>query len=218
MTTLEDLRILDLSEAVAGAYCTALFAGYGADVIFLERPSGSALRETPDWERLGGGKRSVTLDIETEDGRKLFRRLVEQANVVVATYTDGTMERLGLSFTELHSIKRRIILVSLPPRRNEDTAFALLTGLNAFSATAIAAHNADAYEVPQHIKVAAEQCIAAASESSVAPPEHPPFYMSEVEWVAAPVPGLGEHTDEFLVEELGLGNDDLEQLRATGVI
>ena len=56
MTTLEDLRVLDLSEGVAGAYCAALFAGYGADVIAIEAPSGNPLRRERGMGAAGGGK------------------------------------------------------------------------------------------------------------------------------------------------------------------
>src|SRR2546422_9820222 len=103
-TTLSDLRVLDLSDGVAGAYCTKLFAGYGADVIALEPPSGHPLRrhgpfargvphhETGAlWLYLATNKRSVTLDINTRTGQRLFRRMVEEANVIVEPLAPGFM-------------------------------------------------------------------------------------------------------------------------------
>src|SRR5437667_145542 len=116
-TSLSDLRVLDFSDGVAGAYCTKLFAGYGADVIALEPPAGHPLRrhgpfartstrprphgfphrETGAlWLYLATGKRSVTLDIATRTGQRLFRRMVEEANVIVESFPPGRMAALGL--------------------------------------------------------------------------------------------------------------------------
>jgi crotonobetainyl-CoA:carnitine CoA-transferase CaiB-like acyl-CoA transferase len=218
MTTLEDLRVLDLSEGFAGAYCAALFAGYGADVIGIEAPSGNPLREHGEWERLGAGKRGVTLDVRTATGRALFLGMVEQANVVIETSPHAETEMLGLGFADLYGVKRRIILTSFPEYSSGGSNEALVAGLNAFAATAIAAHNADAYEVPQHIEVSIAECIAASSDGSAAVPGDAPFLMSEVEWAAGSVPSPGEHNAEFYGEALGLSPRDLVRLRAAGVI
>jgi crotonobetainyl-CoA:carnitine CoA-transferase CaiB-like acyl-CoA transferase len=129
MTTLADLRILDLSDGVAGAYCTKLFAGFGADVVAVEPPgSGHPLRrhgpfvdDRPHretgalWLYLGTNKRSVTLDIGSATGQGLFRRLVEEANVIVESFPPGRLDPLGLGFQALRAIKRRIVLVSVTP-------------------------------------------------------------------------------------------------------
>src|SRR3990170_8774775 len=102
-STLADLRVLDLSDGVGGAYCTKLFADYGADVIVVEPPGGGhPLRRHgpfPDdmphreagalWLYLGTNKRSLTLDIASPSGREIFRRLVEEANVVVESFPPG---------------------------------------------------------------------------------------------------------------------------------
>jgi crotonobetainyl-CoA:carnitine CoA-transferase CaiB-like acyl-CoA transferase len=218
-TTLADLRVLDLSRSLAGAYCTKLFADYGADVITLEPPSGHPLRrhgpfartgarpgvhDRPHhetgalWLYLGTNKRSVTLDIETATGRTLFRQMVEEANVVVESFPPGRMAELGLGHEALRRIKRRIILTSITPfgqtgpragwRANNLTSFAsggqmsltgdphreplvnggyqaeYQAGLQAFAASAVAAHNADVLEVPQHIDISAQECMASALE------------------------------------------------------
>jgi crotonobetainyl-CoA:carnitine CoA-transferase CaiB-like acyl-CoA transferase len=127
-TTLSDLRVLDLSDGIAGAYCTKLFADYGADVVALEPPSGHTLRRhgpfvsnKPDpetgalWLYLGTNKRSATLDITSRTGQRLFGRMVEDANVVVESFAPGRMANLGLGFEALTAIKRRIILASIAP-------------------------------------------------------------------------------------------------------
>lgn len=210
-STLSDLRVLDLSDGVAGAYCTKLFAGYGADVICLEPPGGHPLRrhgpfvrDRPDrdtgalWLYLAAGKRSATLDITTSTGVRLFRRMVEEANVIVESYEPGRMRELGLGFEALRGIKRRIILVSITPfgqtgpragwKATNLTSFAsggqmsltgdpdreplvsggyqaeYQTGLHAFAAAAVAAYNADTLEVPNHIDISAQECMASALE------------------------------------------------------
>jgi CoA:oxalate CoA-transferase len=210
-TTLADLRVLDLSDGAAGAFCTRLFAGYGADVIALEPPSGLSLRregpfrgDRPHreagalWLYLGAGKRSVTLDVTTKTGQRLFRRMIEDANVIVETFPPGRVNELGLGFDTLTAIKRRIVLVSVTPfgqtgpragwRTTNLTSFAsggqmsltgdpdreplvpaghqaeYQTGLQAFAAAVTAAYNADSLEVPQHIDISGQECMASALE------------------------------------------------------
>src|SRR3972149_3934940 len=111
-STLADFRFLDLSDGGAGAYCTKLFADYGAEVSIVEPPGrGHPLRrhgpfsedqprlETGAlWLYLGTNKRSITLDIGSATGQGLFRRLVEEANVIVESFPPGQLESLGLGF------------------------------------------------------------------------------------------------------------------------
>jgi crotonobetainyl-CoA:carnitine CoA-transferase CaiB-like acyl-CoA transferase len=210
-STLEDLRVLDLSNSVAGGYCGKLLADYGADVIKVEPPSGDPVRRHgpfPDdhphreagalWLYLGTNKRSVTLDIAQPTGQRLFRRLVEDANVIVESFKPGYMNSLGLGFQALTSVKRRIVLVSITPYGQSGpkagwtatnlTSFAsggqmcitgepdreplvnggyqaeYQAGLQAFAAAAVAAHQADATEVPQHVDISAQECMASALE------------------------------------------------------
>lgn len=127
-STLAGLRVLDLSDGVAGGYCCKLLADYGADVIKVEPPSGDPTRrhgpfpeDRPHreagalWLYLATNKRSVTLDIAQATGQRLFRRLVEDANVVVESFPPGHLDSLGLGFEALKSIKRRIVVVSITP-------------------------------------------------------------------------------------------------------
>jgi crotonobetainyl-CoA:carnitine CoA-transferase CaiB-like acyl-CoA transferase len=221
-TTLADLRVLDLSDCVAGAHCAGLFAGYGADVILIEPPAGNPLRQHKSWQRLAANKRSVTLDIRTATGRLLFRDIVEGANLIVECFAPGTMESLGLGFAGLQAIKRRIILTSI--QGGADPLSEYVAGLNAFSASAIAAENADSNEIPQHITISARECVASAVAlglrlpSSDAAFEGAPFQMSAVAWADEPAPALGEHNAELFCEEMGLHPPDLARLRAAGVI
>jgi crotonobetainyl-CoA:carnitine CoA-transferase CaiB-like acyl-CoA transferase len=221
-TTLADLRVLDLSGEIAGAYCARLFAGYGADVIVVEPPAGNPLRHHEAWSRLAAGKRSITLDIRMATGRLLFRDMVEGANLIVECFAPGTMDALGLGFAELQEIKRRIILTSIQGSGDLLTEYA--AGLNAFAASAIAAHNADSHEIPQHIEIAARECVASAAALGLHLPssevtfDGPPFQMSAVAWTEAPAPALGQHNAEFYCGEMGLPAADLPRLRAAGVI
>jgi len=210
-TSLADLRVLDLSDGAAGAFCTRLFAGYGADVIAFEPPSGHAIRrqgpfhgDRPHretgalWLYLGARKRSVTLDVKTKTGQRLLRRVVEDANVIVETFPPGRMDSLGVGYATITGIKRRIVLVSITPfgqtgpraqwKATNLTSFAsggqmsltgdpdreplvpaghqaeYQTGFQAFAAAATAAYNADSLEVPQHIDISAQECMASALE------------------------------------------------------
>ena len=221
-TTLADLQVLDLSDRIAGAYCARLFAGYGADVILIEPPTGNPLRRHEAWSRLAAGKRSISLDIRTATGHLLFRDMVEGANLIVECVAPGAMDAPGLDFAELQAIKRRIILTSI--QGSGDALAEYAGGLNAFAASAIAAHNADSHEIPQHVEIAARECVASAAALGIHLPhseatfDGAPFQMSAIAWTDGPAPDLGEHNAEFFCEEMGLPAADLPRLRAAGVI
>lgn len=219
MSTLEDLRVLDLSDAAGGAYCARLFADYGADVIAVEPPGGSKLREAGLWDELARNKRSVTLDITTDIGRQIFLRMTEQANVIVETFASGLLDSLGLGFADLYRIKRRIILVSVPPDPDAGGTAERHAGLNAFAAATVSAHHADAYEVPQHIVISIAECASAGlAAGGGLDPGDPPFTVSTVERVESPAPSAGEHNVEFFGGEVGVDAEELARLREEGVL
>lgn len=208
-TTFADLRVLDLSSGVAGAFCARLFADYGADVIAVSPPG----KQPP----LSEGKRSVTLDITTPTGKLLFQTMVEKANVIVETFAAGTLEGLGLDFPQLQAIKRRIILVSVSD--GADDAGSHFAGLNAFAAASLAAFNADSHEIPQHIRVSADECLAAVSgfpTGGVATDEAM-FSSSTLAWGRGEASDLGEHTAEIF-GEMGVPSDEIANLRAEGAV
>ena len=113
MGALSDLRVLDLTQVLAGPYCTMLLADLGADVVKIERPGGDLIRSNPPFadspdEPYGGyfqsvnrGKRSLELDLGSDEGRADFLSLVETADVVVENYRAGTMERFDLGYETL---------------------------------------------------------------------------------------------------------------------
>jgi crotonobetainyl-CoA:carnitine CoA-transferase CaiB-like acyl-CoA transferase len=219
--SLSDLRVLDLSDRAAGAYCAMLFAGYGADVILVEPPGGNSLRNLSAWPRLAAGKRSLTLDLTTATGHRIFSELVEGATLVVETFTDGALEQLGLGFENLQAIKRRIVLTSIKADARAGDIASFAAGLNAFAASAIASFNADAYEIPQHVEISTQECLASATALGLTLParlEGAPFESGELPWLAGEAPRLGGHTSQVLCEDLGLAPADLPKLRAAGVI
>lgn len=119
---LDGLRILDLTRMLAGPYGTMILADLGAEVIKIEEPKvGDPTRrnipmiqgESTYFMSVNRGKRSVTLDLQSEAGRQQFLKLVRDADIVVENYRPGVMERLGLSYDALRSIKPDLILCSI---------------------------------------------------------------------------------------------------------
>ncbi len=122
-TALGDIRVLDLAGEI-GQYATKLLADLGADVIKIEPPGGDPVRALPPhyakdsdlslyWLNLNTSKRSVTLDIETDGGRELFKRLVATADVVVETFAPGYLDSIGLGYDALAALKPGLVLTSI---------------------------------------------------------------------------------------------------------
>ena len=103
------LRVLDLTDD-QGRLCPRLLADMGAEVIRLEKPSENAGFH---WEDLG--KRSVTLDIESEPGRDVFKRLLKTADVLVESRPPGYLDSLGLGYSSLSKLNPRLIMASITP-------------------------------------------------------------------------------------------------------
>lgn len=121
MLPLNGIRVLDFGRYIAGPYCAALLADYGADVIRIERIGGNEDRFTvPVAEDGAGGsflqmnrnKRSLALALGTEAGRAVMRRLVAQADIVVANMPADALAKTGLDLASLSAIKPDIILVT----------------------------------------------------------------------------------------------------------
>ena len=124
---LTGLTVLDLSKNISGPYCTKLLADYGAEVIKIEKPqTGDASRhpgpfpdDNPDTEKSGlflflnTSKKSITLDIEHNIGRDIFKRLVKQVDIVVENFKPGKMTQLGLNYEALTDINPKLIMASI---------------------------------------------------------------------------------------------------------
>jgi crotonobetainyl-CoA:carnitine CoA-transferase CaiB-like acyl-CoA transferase len=110
---LADLRVVDASTVLAGPSCARYLADFGADVIKVERPgTGDGTRDMflrdPDdgvtyfWKLLGRGKRTIALDLKSDEGRGHMLDLCASADVLVENFRPGTLERLGLGPDVLH--------------------------------------------------------------------------------------------------------------------
>jgi CoA:oxalate CoA-transferase len=118
---LRGVRILDCTRDIAGPVATMLAAEMGADVVKVEPPSGDEMRHWPpfvDGESIyfvscNRGKRSIAVDLKTNEGVALFRRLLASADVMVENYRPGTLEKFGLSWRDLHDAHPRLVWVSV---------------------------------------------------------------------------------------------------------
>ncbi len=125
---MDDIRVLDISQGIAGPFCAKILADFGADVIKVEPPEGEMGRrmgpffhDDPHPEKslffllLNLNKRGATLNLETATGQKLFKELVREADVVVETFKPGYLASLGLDYESLEKINPKVILTSITP-------------------------------------------------------------------------------------------------------
>ncbi|MEV0384860.1 CoA transferase [Nonomuraea sp. NPDC050643] len=125
---LEGLRVLDLTWVLAGPYATKTLAEHGADIIKIEsRHRGDPTRFAPSMRLRPGagaddsgyfinfnrGKRSVALNLRTEPGREVLRRLAAECDVVIENFSPGVLARWGLSYDRLVELNPEVILVSM---------------------------------------------------------------------------------------------------------
>ena len=119
---LQGIRVLDLTWVLSGPFCTLTLCDLGADVIKLERPPyGDVSRTTGplvDGESgyffsVNRGKRSLALDLTSEEGKEIFLRLVREADVVVENFTPGKMDALGLGYAALSEVNPRLIYAAI---------------------------------------------------------------------------------------------------------
>ncbi|WP_245678709.1 CaiB/BaiF CoA transferase family protein [Halomonas shengliensis] len=119
---LDDIKVLELGQLIAGPYCGQVLADFGAQVIKVEPPGkGDAMRQWGEadrdsgeplwWNVIGRNKQSLTLDLRTPRGQELLLRLAEQADVIIENFRPGTMERWGLGFDELSRHNPRLVMV-----------------------------------------------------------------------------------------------------------
>ena len=124
---LAGIRVLELAGAMS-QYCGKLFAELGADVIFIEPPAGSSLRavepyidDEPGADRnlsfayFNTSKRGITLDLEKREGQALFRRLAQNADLVIDTTRPGTLARWGCDYDALAAKAPTLVLASITP-------------------------------------------------------------------------------------------------------
>jgi len=122
MSSLDGLRVLDLTSYLSGPYCAMLLGDHGADVIKVERPQGGDdVRGNPPfhagqsapfmmWNR---NKRSIVLDLKDERDREQLLALADQADVIVENFRPGTLENLGLGYETLRGRNPRLIYAAI---------------------------------------------------------------------------------------------------------
>ena len=120
-------RVLDLTDE-KGFLCGKILGDLGADVIKIEKPGGDPSRnigpfyhDIPDsekslyWFAYNSNKRSITLNIETDDGKEIFKNLVKTADFVLESFDPGYLDKIGLGYCVLKEVNPNIIMVAITP-------------------------------------------------------------------------------------------------------
>ena len=118
---LTGLRAIELGSTVAGPFCARLLADFGCDVIKIEQAEGDAVRSLGHRHKgrslynasIQRGKRNISIDLRTDDGRTLARRLCKNADIVVENFRPGTLERWGLGYDTLSDANPGLIMVRI---------------------------------------------------------------------------------------------------------
>ena len=118
---LDGLRVLDLTEHMAGPFCTMILGDMGAEIIKLERPGkgdsvrawGDGSERNPYFRYINRNKKGITLDYKYPEGKVLFLKLVEGIDVLVENYRPTVMPRAGLGFEALHKVNPRLVYAQL---------------------------------------------------------------------------------------------------------
>jgi formyl-CoA transferase len=121
---LAGVRVLDVSQVMAGPFCSMLLGDMGADVIKIEpveggdqtrRAMGFKLKgsDSLGFINMNRNKRSLALNLKTEAGRKVFRRLVKTADILVENYRPGATARLGIDYETVKAINPRLVYASI---------------------------------------------------------------------------------------------------------
>ncbi len=119
---LSDIKVLDLTTFLSGPFCTMILSDMGAGVLKIEAPpKGCATRQTPPFIKgesayflsLNRGKKSITLNLKSERGKKIFFQLVAASDVLVENFRPGVMDRLGFDYKTVSEINPRIVYASI---------------------------------------------------------------------------------------------------------
>ncbi len=130
MQPLEGIRILDLTRALAGPYCTMMLGDLGADVIKVERPGrgdesrgwgppfvgdpyGPYPGESAYFIAANRNKRSITVNLKSPEGQEIVRRLAASSDAFVENYRTGVLDRMGLGYDDLYATNPRLVYCSI---------------------------------------------------------------------------------------------------------
>ena len=116
--SLKGIRVVDLTRIISGPFCTQLLADLGADVIKIETLNGDPLREQGEkvndfswyFASYNRNKRSVSVDLYSDEGRQVLRRILASADVLVENFRPGVLDKMGLSNEELSAISPQLIV------------------------------------------------------------------------------------------------------------
>ena len=120
-SALDGLRVLDLTQVMAGPFCSMLLCDMGADVIKVEPPAGDSTRrmpgavgtDSPSFNAVNRGKRGIVVDLKQPAGRDAVRRLAAVSDVLVENYRPGVLAKFGLGYPELSSENPRLVYASI---------------------------------------------------------------------------------------------------------
>ncbi|MEM5516408.1 CoA transferase [Henriciella sp. AS95] len=115
------LRVIDMSALISGPYCSQILADLGAEVIRVETPGSDVIRHVDPihrdmsayFEQVNRGKKSVSIDVKSEQGREQVRALVRNADIFLENSRPGVMEKLGFGYEDLKALNSKLIYVSV---------------------------------------------------------------------------------------------------------
>ncbi len=126
MKLLENIRVIDMTNVLSGPFCTLHLALLGAEVIKIEVPDGGDLARklgnvpALNKELMGtsflaqnANKKSLTLNLKLDEGKEIFRKLLESADVLVENFRPGVMSRLGFPWEEMEKINPRLVYCAI---------------------------------------------------------------------------------------------------------
>src|SRR5438270_380820 len=133
MKALEGLRVLDVTQVMAGPFCAMLLADLGADVIKIEPPTGDSTRQmpgavgadSPSFNAVNRGKRSVVINLKSAESGEVFGRLAQSSDILIENYRPGVMDALGFGYAAVARINPRLVYASISgygqtgPRRDK---------------------------------------------------------------------------------------------------
>ncbi len=123
MQPLEGIKVVDLSRILAGPFCTLTLGDMGAEIVKVENPDGGD--DTRGWGppfingesayflSINRNKKSITLNLKTDRGKKILEALLKQADVLVENFRPGTLEKLGFGYDAVHQLNPRLIYCSI---------------------------------------------------------------------------------------------------------
>src|SRR6185295_6248992 len=120
-SALHGLRVLDVTQVMAGPFCAMMLADMGADVIKVEPPGGDSTRQmpgavgadSPSFNAVNRGKRSIVVNLKSDEGRAVFLRLAASTDILIENYRPGVMTGLGFGYEALAQLNPRLIYASI---------------------------------------------------------------------------------------------------------